>query len=582
MKRMLFLLFILFMMGGLKAQSIADARNLLYYERYDGATHLLQSLIKADPNNAEAWWLLTQCYMHHGRVQPIKDSLAALPVVNAQAPLILCAYGATLLQENKKDSARACFTKALEETKQKDPAVLLAVAEAQEIADSGDIVYAVDLLNKAIKRDKRNPACYVALGNAYRRLADGTQSYKAYQDALAQDPRYVAALYRIGKIFVTQANAEMYLKYFNDAVAIDSLYAPAWYELYYHYYFRDVNKAMDCLDHYIAASDKSIKNEVLVTDLLYASQKYQEAIRHAQELIRQLGKAPEPRLYKLIAYSSKELNDSAQALDYMRRYFSQQHDTGFVVKDYETMGEIFERLMHQPDSAAGYYVKASEREKDSIKRMGYDKKLAELYKNVKDYHNQALWQGRYYQGNSRATNLDLFNWGLAHYMAREYPMADSVFGLYETKYPEQDFGYYWRARSDAAIDSGMTTGMAIPHYLKLIDIASKDSTDKTNRKHLIESYGYIAAYKANTEKDYAGSIGYFQKLLALDPGNSDARRYIGILQKNQSKMETKASSNGAKNEVKNEAKSEVKNDAKTEAKTDTKTEPRTDTKGGDK
>src|SRR5258708_39625936 len=83
----------------------------------------------------------------------------------------------------------------------------------------------------------------------------------------------------------------------------------------------------------------------------------------------------------------------------------------------------------------------------------------------------------------------------------------------------------------------MATGMAIPHYLKLIGIAGKDSAEKTNRKHLIEAYGYIAAYKANTEKDFAGSIGYFEKMLALDPGNTDARKYIRILQKNQIKAE---------------------------------------------
>jgi tetratricopeptide (TPR) repeat protein len=143
--------------------------------------------------------------------------------------------------------------------------------------------------------------------------------------------------------------------------------------------------------------------------------------------------------------------------------------------------------------------------------------------------------GKYYQGNEKATNLDLFNWGLAHYMAKEYPMADSVFGMYEIKYPEQDFGYYWRARSASAIDTSMQLGIAVPHYLKLIEIAEKDTASKTNKKHLVESYGYIAAYKANTQKDYNGAIDYFEKLLVLDPDNRDAQRYIEILKKNLSK-----------------------------------------------
>jgi len=295
---------------------------------------------------------------------------------------------------------------------------------------------------------------------------------------------------------------------------------------------------MDCLNHYIACADPGIRNDYLVTDLLYSSRKYDSAIDHARRLIDRQGKTSEPRLYKLIAYSYKELHDSSKALDYMKKYFNGQSDTGFVVKDYVTMGEIYD-AMNQPDSSIRYYVKAGNMEKDSIRRIAYCKKLAELYKKQKDYGNQALWLGRYYQASPKATNLDLFNWGLAWYMAKEYQQADSIFGIYEAKYPEQDFGYYWRARSDAAIDTSMSTGMAIPHYLKLIEIAGKDTANRTTRKHLIESYGYIAAYDANIKKDYPAAIEYFEKLLSLDPENKDAIRYVEILKKNLGKGEKK-------------------------------------------
>jgi cytochrome c-type biogenesis protein CcmH/NrfG len=522
------------LMGGSKAQSLAEARKLLYYERYDGAAHQLHSFLAANPINSEGWLLLTQAYIHQKAIPALRDSLSKMPVDAQQQPLGICAYGQLLLAEHKKDSAMGYFQRALRMTKEKDVPVLLAVARAQETADSTDANYAfaIDALNKAIKRDKRDADLYIQLGRIYRRQSDGTNSYKAYQDALAQDPKNVEALYRLGKIFVSQNNPEMYLKYFNDATAADPLYGPAWYELYYHYYFRDVNKAKEYLDRYIAAADPGINNDYLVTDLLYASQKYGEAIEHARRLIAQ--KDAEPRLYKLIAYSYKEQHDSLKALDFMKQYFQKQRDTGFVVKDYTTLGEIYASL-GQADSTAAYFVKASNLETDSAGRIGYAKRLAGLYKAKKDYAHQAMWLGRYYCGNSQSTNLDLFNWGLAHYMAREYTHADSVFGLYETKYPEQDFGYYWRARCDAAIDTSMATGMAIPHYLKLIEVDGKDSTNAANRKHLIEAYGYIAAYKANTEKDYAGSIDYFGRLLVLDPGNADAMKYIVILKKNMAK-----------------------------------------------
>ena len=46
------------------------------------------------------------------------------------------------------------------------------------------------------------------------------------------------------------------------------------------------------------------------------------------------------------------------------------------------------------------------------------------------------------------------------------------------------------------------------------------------------AYTYLAAYETNTEKDYAEAIGYFGKILEMDPGNEDAIKYIAILEKN--------------------------------------------------
>ncbi len=109
--------------------------------------------------------------------------------------------------------------------------------------------------------------------------------HKTYAAALDKDGRYAAALYRMGKIFVSQKNPEMYLKYFNQALEADSSYAPAVYELYYHYYFTEPQKAMEYFKQYVAKSDPSKTNDVLYTDLLYLNKQYQDAISNAQQLL---------------------------------------------------------------------------------------------------------------------------------------------------------------------------------------------------------------------------------------------------------------------------------------------------------
>jgi tetratricopeptide (TPR) repeat protein len=276
-------------------------------------------------------------------------------------------------------------------------------------------------------------------------------------------------------------------------------------------------------------SDPSDDNEYQLTDLLYLSKNYEPAIEKAKKLI---STSPNnARLYKLLAYSYLGLSDTATAMQTMKQYFATGHDSNYVAKDFETMGELYGTQPGMEDSAIAYYEKAAARQTDSTAAFAYYKKLTDLSKKLKNYSSEAKYSGMFYTGNEQATNLDLFNWGLAHFRAEEYVQADTVFGTYIAKYPEQAFGYYWRARANSMQDSTMENGTAIPHYHNLIAILEKDTTNATNRKWLVEAYGYIAAYETNKEKDFPEAITYLQKILALDPSNKDAQRYISVLEK---------------------------------------------------
>ncbi|HEY6503312.1 MAG TPA: hypothetical protein VIZ28_05000, partial [Chitinophagaceae bacterium] len=95
----------------------------------------------------------------------------------------------------------------------------------------------------------------------------------------------------------------------------------------------------------------------------------------------------------------------------------------------------------------------------------------------------------------------------------------------------QGFGYYWRARSNAVLDSAVEKGLAVPHYVKLIEVIGKDTLTSTDKKWLKEAYGYLGSYEANTEKDYPEAISYFEKLLEIDPSNETVVKNIRILEK---------------------------------------------------
>jgi tetratricopeptide (TPR) repeat protein len=371
-------------------------------------------------------------------------------------------------------------------------------------------------------------------GNAYRKLTNGTEAYRAYQAALNENSNLAEAQYQMGKIFVAQQNAESYLGYFNKAIAADQLYAPAWYELYYYYYFKDAQKALDYFRQYLAISDYNADNEYQHIDLLYLNKKYDSAIAKASATLAALPADSLPRLHKLLAYSYLGLQDTAKALSAMTSYFAHERDSNLVVKDYELMADLYNATDGKEDSALVFYQVAINKITDSAALFSYYKKLADLYKAKKDLSSQAIWLGKYYTNNAKATNIDLFNWGIAHVKAEQYEQADTVFGRYIEKYPDQTFGYYWRARANSLRDSAMEKGLAIPHYNKLVEMLQKDTTTATNKKWLVEAYGYIAAYETNQQKDYETAIDNLQKILEIDPANKDAKQYITILEKKTS------------------------------------------------
>ena len=189
------------------------------------------------------------------------------------------------------------------------------------------------------------------------------------------------------------------------------------------------------------------------------------------------------------------------------------------------MGEFYESVGND-SLVAIYFTKGLENEKDSIVVYKLYKKLADIAKEKKEYAAQAEWLGKYYTGNKKANNVDLFYWGVAHYTAENYVAADSVFGMYVNRFPEQSFGYYWQAKSKARQDTLMTQGLAVPVYQQLITMLEKDTANETSKKWMVESLGYLGSYEAINQKDYTEAVAYFKKLLAVDPDNEAAKKYI--------------------------------------------------------
>ena len=526
-----FIFAIIFLSPGLNAQHIEDAKQLIETERYKSAEILLERELENTNVDPEINYLLVKSYLEQDKISEAEKYVTTyLPSAkNENAdPVNRLAYARYLLNSGQKQAAENILSALLADKKnKKNPELLLRMAEVVIEEKDGDATSALTWLELAGKKDKQNTEADIMRGLAYRKLGDATNAYIAYQHAIKNDPKNVRAYYLLGKIFTAQKNPDIYMEHFLKAYSIDSTYAPVLEELYNHYYTRDIRKAKIYLEKYVQNTDYSIRNDYYMTDMMYLTGDYPQAIVNAKMIINKEQANAQPRLYKLIAYSYAKSGDSITALQYIRDYLSKEKPDRLIAADFELAAQLMKNIKGQEEGAIGYYSIAVDMDTIQARKAKYAQSIADLYKQKEDYIHQAQWLGKLYQRKEKANNIDLFNWGLAYYMGKEYKMTDSVFSVYTERYPENIYGYYWRALANASIDTAMTAGLAIPFYLKVAELGENDKV--ANKKMLLKAYGYLGGYEANVTRNYEASLSWFEKYAEMEE-NAEVKQYIDTLQ----------------------------------------------------
>jgi len=526
-------------------QTVDQGKKFLYYQRYKSAKDVFDKLLASNPNNIDA------VYWQGQTLLDMKDSVAAEALYskalqsNGNAPLLLVGMGNIELRKGKVTDARQRFETAISLTKSKDVNVLNAVGDANIDAKAGDAAYAVEKLNLATQtKNFNNPETYVLLGDAYRKLIDGGNAVQSYQKVLTIDPKYAEAKYKIGKIYLTQNNKEYFLPAFEEAIQLDPAYAPAYYELFYYYYTRDVNKAGEYLDKYIANTDQGPEVEYTKTDLLYSSSKFADAKAKALGLITSLGDKVAPRMYKMVAYCCDTLGDLACAKQYITTYFQKQDTAAIIGGDYAERANISAKASDTATklTAIADYKLAIDRDTLPEFKARYIAAATDLVKRLGNKPAMADLAAIVYNSKKNPVNTDVYNWGMANYQAGNYKTADSIFcGIYESKYPTEIYGYLWCARSKQAQDDTLNSkGLAVEAYDKLAQVArgldstakAANSGDSTKYKsQILNSYFFLAGYYNDIKKDKPTAITYMEKVLEVDPTNASAAHIIEMLKK---------------------------------------------------
>ena len=514
------------------AQTIQEAKKLLLQQRYQSAKSTMEKVVSAGPTNPESIYWLVQILLEMKDINGAKEALRkGMEGANGSNPMLLVAMGQAELAEKKVNDARQRFETAISLTKGKDISVLVAIGKAN-LEEGGDPLYGIEKIKAAtLIKNFKDAMAHVYMGDLYRKLMDGGGAVSSYENALLVDPKLAVAKYKIGKVYLTQGNEQkdIFLGKFNDAITDDPSFSPAMYDLYVYYYTRDVNKATQYFNQYKMNADPGPALDYEEASLQFAAGDFNNAIKKADALLQAQATNADARLYRLKGYSFDKLGDSVNAFSFLETFFQKAKTEQINPDNYIVAALNAAKLKADASKIDFYFEKSIEADTLLANKLDYAKKASDFYKRSANVVKSAQWLTKILSINPRLSKVDLYNAGFENFKATQYKLADSIFSVYKTGFPNEVYGHYWSFRSRSVIDSTMELGLAVPDCEKFISIAEVDKSK--NKSTLITAYGYMAGYNANVKKDLAVAKSFLEKIIEIDPTNQDAIKNRDIIDK---------------------------------------------------
>lgn len=493
----------------------AEGIKHLNYEKIKSAREALQKAYAANPKDPQTiYWYGQAILATDGSTAPTAAQLQeskslyqkGLQEVGSD-PWLLVGMGHVEIQEGGDlNSAKQKFEQAITastETRGRNkgkanPFILAAIgrANAEAPAGKGDHAYAVDKLKQAAVIDPTNPDIFVNMGINYLKMGgeNGGEAVKAYQQAIAADPKHALAMYRIGKIYQSQNNKDLFEQYFNNAIAADAAFPLAYHAFYEYYSQKDVNKAKEYLDKYIASADKSPENEIFVADYLFRAGKNAESLAKLKELEGGTTATALPALNLLYALNYDRMGDSIQAKANLEKYFNNPA-AKVRPEDYDLAVKVYSKFPGSEQVAIGYVQKALATDTVKLNQIAYMGKVAELYGKAKMIPQQLEWlQKQAALKGGGISEYDFFNMTKNAFDAKSYEQTIELAKAYMKAFPDKKQPYTFLTLSAKALNPDSTNLQAIKHLEYVDSVYAAVDKEKYKKDIFLNQYYMIMNY----------------------------------------------------------------------------------------
>jgi hypothetical protein len=324
---------------------------------------------------------------------------------------------------------------------------------------------------------------------------------------------------------------------------------------------RDFATAEGFANKYISSTDPSVENNYLKAQTVWLQNKFDDAISIAKDIISQTNNAPNPRVYRLLAYSYAGKKDTSTACTYVNEFFTKSAEEDLLAQDYILHAQMCAR--NNADLIMQDVSRAVELDTITSKKIATLRDFAREAKANNQRNLEATLNKLAYNLEGADANINRLIGEIAvpYYFGGAFDKADSAAQAYAIAAPDSIHGHYWSALARSAMDTGtVSKGLAVEPYEKVLSIAE---TDKVRFKSQgVRAAQTLAVYYNNVKEDRAAALAVIQRGLDIDPGNSSLLEFQKALQPRQSGATQKNSTSA------NQAKDTKVKTGNTKVKTD--------------
>src|SRR5690606_14811144 len=192
-KAMIWGISLAFVVTGVQAQSLDDAKKAIDAEQFAQAKQMLETLVKNKPKAGENYFYLGLIYIKNDHLDSAQAIFEQGKLADKKDRLNTVGEGIVALYKGNESAATAKFAEATEKLRRRDYLELYHIGRAYIDAPEPNYQKAVEYLDQAKAKNTEDPMIPLALGDAYFGLESASPAYVNYRDAALLDDNLTRA-----------------------------------------------------------------------------------------------------------------------------------------------------------------------------------------------------------------------------------------------------------------------------------------------------------------------------------------------------------------------------------------------------